>query len=112
VFGNLLSNALRYTPPGGTIAISLECKPGAARISIHDSGPGIPELALPRVFDRFYRADRSRSRAEGGSGLGLAIARQLVQAHGGSLVAANHPQGGAVFTLELPLENGLQSLPA
>lgn len=112
VFGNLLSNALRYTPPGGTIAISLECKPGAARISIHDSGPGIPEQALPHVFDRFYRADRSRSRAGGGSGLGLAIARQLVQAHGGSLVAANHPQGGAVFTLELPLENGLQSLPA
>jgi signal transduction histidine kinase len=68
------------------------------------SGPGIPEQAFPHIFNRFYRADRSRSRAEGGSGLGLAIARQLVQAHGGTLEAANHPQGGAVFTLELPLE--------
>jgi two-component system OmpR family sensor kinase/two-component system sensor histidine kinase BaeS len=103
VLGNLLSNAIRYTPPQGRITLSLECSPGAARIVVQDSGPGIPAEALEHIFDRFYRADRSRSRAEGGSGLGLAIARQLVQAHGGGLVAANHPQGGAVFTVELPL---------
>jgi signal transduction histidine kinase len=103
VIGNLLSNALRYTPAGGMIVIQLECANGAAQISIHDSGPGISEQALPHVFDRFYRADRSRSRTEGGSGLGLTIARQLVQAHGGIMEAANHPQGGAVFSMQLPL---------
>ena len=74
----------------------------AVQISVQDSGPGIPLESLPRVFERFYRLDKSRSRSEGGSGLGLAIARQLAEAHGGSLVAANHPQGGAVFTLTLP----------
>jgi len=74
----------------------------AVRLAVHDSGPGIPESSLPRIFERFYRADRSRSRGEGGTGLGLAIARQLAQAHGGTLVAANHPTRGAVFTLELP----------
>ncbi len=64
-----------------------------------------PPGALPHIFERFYRADRARSRAEGGSGLGLAIARQLAQAHGGDLQAANHPQGGAQFTLSLPLNS-------
>ncbi|HLE14639.1 MAG TPA: ATP-binding protein [Anaerolineales bacterium] len=103
VIGNLLSNAIRYTTQGGRIEIRLECTPGSARLLVHDGGPGIPEEALPYVFDRFYRADRARSRSEGGSGLGLAIARQLVQAHGGTMTAANHLQGGAVFTVELPL---------
>jgi two-component system OmpR family sensor kinase/two-component system sensor histidine kinase BaeS len=103
ILSNLLSNALRYTPDNGTIAVQLQQENGMAIIDIHDSGPGIPVESLPYVFDRFYRADKSRSRAEGGSGLGLAIARQLAQAHGGSLVAENSPQGGAVFTLKLPL---------
>ena len=70
---------------------------------MHDSGPGIPQESLAHIFERFYRADRSRSRSEGGSGLGLAIARQLAEAHGGSLTAANAPEGGAVFTLKLPV---------
>lgn len=99
---NLLSNALRFTPQGGKIELALAAGPAGFRVSIHDSGPGIPEQALPHIFERFYRVDRSRSRSEGGSGLGLAIAKQLSQAHGGSLSAANHPQGGAVFTLTLP----------
>ena len=99
---NLLSNALRFTPDGGKIELTLAAIPGAFQLSVHDSGPGIPEQALPHIFERFYRVDRSRSRAEGGTGLGLAIARQLAQAHGGALIAANHPQGGAVFTLTLP----------
>jgi two-component system OmpR family sensor kinase/two-component system sensor histidine kinase BaeS len=103
VLGNLLSNALRYIPQNGIIEVSLVCATGQAELTIHDSGPGIPVEALERVFERFYRADRSRSREEGGSGLGLAIARQLVEAHGGMLSAANHPQGGAVFTLRVPL---------
>lgn len=105
ILSNLLTNALRYTPDGGQIAVRLAAAPstsGDVQITVHDSGPGIPAEALPYVFERFYRADRSRSRSEGGSGLGLAIARQLAEAHGGSLTAANHAQGGAVFSLTLP----------
>ncbi len=103
ILGNLLSNAARYTPAGGTIAVQVQRAGGAALVSVHDSGPGIPTEALPHIFERFYRADRARSRAEGGSGLGLAIARQLAEAHGGSLAAANAPEGGAVFILKIPI---------
>jgi signal transduction histidine kinase len=114
ILSNLLSNSLRYTPDGGRITVhiapvqasrdllTVTGAPGGVQISVHDSGPGIPPEALPHVFERFYRVDRSRSRSEGGSGLGLAIARQLAEAHGGSLIAGNHPQGGAVFSLSLP----------
>ncbi len=103
VLWNLLSNALRYIPAGGEISLNLACADQYIELTVHDSGPGIPAEALELIFERFYRADRSRSRLEGGSGLGLAIARQLAEAHGGTLTAANHPQGGAVFTLRLPL---------
>lgn len=72
------------------------------RIEVADSGPGIPEAELPHVFGRFYRIDKSRQRDGGGSGLGLAIARSLAEAQGGTLVAANQPEGGAVFTLDFP----------
>jgi len=110
ILGNLLSNALRYSPQGGQILLALSQSGGAghprAQVQVHDQGPGIPAEALEHIFERFYRADRARSRAEGGSGLGLAIARQLAEAHGGSLTVANHPQGGAVFTLELPTAAG------
>lgn len=104
IITNLLSNALRYTPQGGQIDLTLRQQGSLLELNIHDSGPGIPAEALPHIFERFYRADRARSRAEGGSGLGLAIARQFAEAHGGTLTAANHPQGGAVFTLKLPLQ--------
>ena len=111
IINNLLSNALRYTPQGGKIECQLSTNapsaiPNAytAVFTIHDSGAGIPLEALPHVFERFYRADRARSRAEGGTGLGLAIARQIAEAHDGTLTAANHPQGGAIFTLTLPIE--------
>jgi two-component system sensor histidine kinase BaeS len=104
IINNLLSNALRYTPEGQSITITVQERKFKAILSIKDSGPGIPAESLPYVFDRFYRGDRSRSRAEGGTGLGLAIARQLAQAHGGALTAANHPEGGAIFTLELPVQ--------
>ena len=100
---NLLSNALRYTPPGGSIEVAISSLPNVIRLTVHDSGSGIPEDSLPYIFERFYRADKSRSRSEGGSGLGLAIARNLARAHGGELTAANHPSGGAVFTLVLPV---------
>ncbi len=102
ILSNLISNALRYTPAGGQIEIGVEALGDQVRLWVMDSGPGIPEADLPYIFERFYRADRSRSRAEGGSGLGLAIARNLALAHGGSLEASNSPQGGAVFTLTVP----------
>ncbi len=83
--------------------LALNVVDSTARLQVTDSGPGIPAEALPRVFERFYRADHARSREQGGTGLGLAIARQLALAHGGDLMAANCPEGGAAFTLILPL---------
>jgi signal transduction histidine kinase len=102
ILGNLISNAMRYTPVGGWIKIILECSPEQVSLSIQDSGPGIPDESLPHIFERFYRADQGRSRIKGGTGLGLAIARQLTEAHGGNLTAANHPDGGAIIRLTLP----------
>ncbi len=102
VLSNLLSNALRYTPAGGQIVLSLTSGDTSVTLTIHDSGSGIPEQALPYIFERFYRGDKSRARAEGGTGLGLSIARQLARLHGGDLTAANHSSGGALFTLTLP----------
>jgi signal transduction histidine kinase len=103
VIGNLLSNALRYTPTDGKIRVSLVCSERKIDVDVHDSGPGIAEDSLNYVFERFYRGDTSRSREAGGTGLGLAIARQLAEAHGGELKARNHPDGGAQFTMSLPL---------
>lgn len=103
ILTNLMQNALRYTPDGGTIHLHMTCEESFQAISIHDSGPGIPDKALSHLFERFYRADAARSREQGGTGLGLAIARQLAEAHGGSLDAANHQEGGAIFTLILPV---------
>ncbi len=103
ILTNLLSNGLRYTPQGGTIRVGVQGKGPEVEVTVGDSGPGIPEESLPLVFERFYRVDKARARAEGGSGLGLAIARQLARVHGGELSAANHPDGGAVFTLRLPV---------
>lgn len=102
IINNLLTNALRYTPEGGSISVTLCRKGESALLSVADTGPGIPEEALPRIFERFYRADKARSRNSGGVGLGLAIARQLAMAHGGDLTASNRPGSGAEFTLVLP----------
>ena len=103
ILHNLLQNALRHTPEGGNITLSLAGNEGFANLKIRDSGPGIPPDRLETVFQRFLRIDSSRSRADGGTGLGLSIARQLAEAHGGSLSASNHPEGGAVFILALPV---------
>ena len=105
VITNLVSNALRYTPEEGTIQLSLSQQAGQVHLQVHDNGPGIGAKDLPHIFERFYRAGQSRSREEGGTGIGLAIARQLAEAHGGSLSASNHPQGGALFTLSLPAQD-------
>jgi heavy metal sensor kinase len=104
LIGNLLDNALKFTPGGGRIQASVQLAGGAARLTVRDTGPGIPPDSLERIFERFYQADRSRCREQKpGSGLGLAIAAWIVQAHGGRIAAANHPAGGAVFTVDLPL---------
>ena len=89
VMNNLISNAVRFTPEGGSISVTVALPTGqnALRVSITDTGPGIDPENLPHVFDRFYRADKSRTRASGGSGLGLAIVKQLVEAHGGKVMA-------------------------
>lgn len=100
---NVLTNALRHTPEHGRVTLVMDCRPEGIRLAVRDTGPGIPRDALPFVFDRFYRADGSRARDEGGTGLGLSIARKLAEAHGGSLTADNHPEGGAVITLSLPV---------
>ncbi|MGE0392439.1 MAG: sensor histidine kinase [Vicinamibacterales bacterium] len=98
VLQNLVANALRHTPDGGCISIAAARTPAGVRLTVRDTGPGIPPEHLPRIFDRFYKADPSR--ASGGSGLGLAIVRSIVSAHGGSIRASN--DGGAVFELDLP----------
>lgn len=103
ILHNLLQNGIRYTPQGGKLTLTLTCTNENAVLSVWDSGPGIPEESLPYIFERFYRVEDSRSRKSGGTGLGLAIAHSLAQAHGGSLTVHNHPQGGAVFELALPL---------
>jgi two-component system OmpR family sensor kinase/two-component system sensor histidine kinase BaeS len=103
IINNLMQNGLRYTPEHGTISITLKNDANTITLEVHDSGEGIPEEALPYIFDRFYRADKARDREKGGYGLGLAIAQQLAQSHAGRLTAENHPQGGALFRLRLPL---------
>ncbi|MEM3485653.1 MAG: sensor histidine kinase, partial [Candidatus Methanomethyliaceae archaeon] len=99
VLGNLLSNALRYSPSGSTITVSVRRQGNEVWVSVQDQGPGIPEEDLPHIFERFYKADKSR--AEGGTGLGLAIAKEIVQAHGGRIWVEN--RGGARFTFALPV---------
>nr|WP_128381789.1 HAMP domain-containing sensor histidine kinase [Streptomyces cavernae] len=101
--GNLLSNAIRHTPPGGTVTLRCRGAGNQVVIEVADTGTGIAAEDLPRVFDRFWRADKSRSRQTGGSGLGLAIVRQLTEAHGGTVSVTSTPNVETVFTLSLPL---------
>jgi len=103
VLVNLLDNAARHAPEASRIEVRLRRDGGRAVLSVRDHGPGIPEVELQRVFRRFYRTDAARSRAAGGSGLGLSIVRSLVALHGGTVTASNHPQGGALLSVSLPL---------
>jgi two-component system sensor histidine kinase BaeS len=108
VLGALVDNALRHAPDGGEVRLVAEHRGSrtaagpVVRVAVSDTGPGFAGADLPRVFDRFYQADESRDRASGTSGLGLAIARALVEAHGGTIRAANRPAGGAEVSFELP----------
>ncbi len=97
--GNLLSNALRHTPPGGQVTLAADALPAGLALSVSDTGEGIPAEHLPNIFERFYRADASRQQASGGSGLGLAIVRSIVEAHGGTVSVASAPGQGTTFTL-------------
>lgn len=99
---NLLENACRYTDPGGSVRIALKAEPRAYVLEVEDSAPGIPHELLPRLFERFFRADSSRNRGSGGSGLGLAICRSIVQAHGGQIEALASPMGGLCVRVWLP----------
>jgi two-component system sensor histidine kinase BaeS len=103
VLNNLIGNALRHSPLAGKVTLTLSKHQETLMLKIMDSGVGIAEEAMPYIFERFYRADGSRSRHDGGSGLGLAIARRIVEMHQGTLTAENSPQGGAVFFVTLPL---------
>jgi heavy metal sensor kinase len=99
---NLLDNAVKYTPAGGEVSVALAASNGDARLTVRDNGIGIPAKDQPHVFDRFYRVDKARSRAMGGAGLGLSIARQIAEAHGGT-VSVESSASGSVFTVELPV---------
>jgi two-component system OmpR family sensor kinase/two-component system sensor histidine kinase BaeS len=102
VVSNLLSNGITYTPSGGKVTVAAKEVDGWVEVRVADTGPGIPPEEMPYLFERFYRSDRSRSRAQGGSGLGLAIAKQLVEAHGGRIWAESEVGRGAIFVFTLP----------
>ena len=101
---NLAANAIRHTPPEGTVRLSASPDESGVHVIVRDTGPGIPPEHLPRVFDRFYKVDASRAgtAVPSGSGLGLSIVRAIIERHGGSVTAANAPDGGAMFELSLP----------
>lgn len=103
VFTNLLSNALRYTTPGGRVSVHLVVTGQEAVVIVRDSGIGIAAHDLPHIFERFYRADRSRARSTGGSGVGLSIVKEIVELHGGSIEVTSEVNHGSCFRVSLPL---------
>lgn len=100
---NLVQNAIRYTPDGGEITLSLRRSGPLAELAVEDTGAGIPAAHLDRIFDRFYRVDRARSREDGGTGLGLAIVRQVAESHGGRVSVRSREGNGSVFTVTIPI---------
>ena len=110
VWCNLLENAIRFSPPGGEVRVRVSAEGNQGRVEIEDTGPGISEADLPRVFDRFYRGDSSRTRETGGYGLGLAISKAIVEAYGGSVSVHSEPQRGATVIVRFPLIQ--QAMPA
>lgn len=101
---NLVGNALKFTPPGGRIDVSLSRQPGEMRVEVRDNGPGIAAEHLPHLFERFFQVDPSLTRAHGGTGLGLAISKSLVEAHGGTIGVQSEPHHGSTFWFALPIQ--------
>jgi heavy metal sensor kinase len=100
---NLLDNAIKYTPPGGAVGLTVSARQHKALLEVADTGMGIPPEALPRIFERFFRVDSARSREQGGAGLGLSIVKSICAAHHGQVAASSTPGHGSLFRVELPL---------
>ena len=107
---NVVSNAIKYTPDGGEIKLSARAADGGVELTISDNGIGIPAEDLPHLFERFYRVEKSRTSETGGTGLGLAIAKEIVDAHGGSISIASELGEGTAVTIYLPLETKLKTV--
>jgi two-component system phosphate regulon sensor histidine kinase PhoR len=103
IFSNLLDNAVKFNKPGGRVAVRTTAEGPTLRVAVEDTGAGIPEADLPRIFERFYRVDKARSRELGGTGLGLAIVKHLVELHQGRVMVESRPGQGSTFTVTLPL---------
>ncbi|MEO8945312.1 MAG: ATP-binding protein, partial [Gemmatimonadaceae bacterium] len=103
VVGNLLSNAFKFTPRGGRVELSAQLETDDIVIDVSDTGPGIPPEQLPRIFQKFYQADNQAKASAKGTGLGLAIAKEIVEAHGGTISAKNDASQGATFRITLPV---------
>lgn len=106
IVGNLVTNAIRHTPAGGRVTIDVSSTVDVVTLAVADTGTGIAAADLPHVFDRFWRAEKSRNRQTGGSGLGLAIVRHLVRAHGGTVTVESEVDAGSTFTVRLPKADG------
>jgi two-component system phosphate regulon sensor histidine kinase PhoR len=104
VFVNLIHNAVKFTKPGGEIVLGAESNSTAVKFAVRDSGTGIPSESLSRIFERFYRADKSRTGS--GTGLGLSISKHIVEAHGGKIWAESEEGKGSVFYFEIPISRG------
>jgi len=100
-----VSNAVKYTPSGGTVRLEAAEMGGFVRLTVADNGPGIPEEDIPRIFERFYRVEKARSRERGGTGLGLGIAREMARRAGGDITLKSIFGRGTVVTVTLPLED-------
>ena len=103
---NLIDNAVKYTEPGGRVDVRIESGESAARVQVSDTGIGIPAPDLGRIFERFYRVDKARSRALGGTGLGLSIVKHLVQSMGGDITVTSELGEGSTFAFTLPRSDG------
>ena len=110
ILSNLLDNAAKYTPAGGSISLGVQSGQRSLNLYVRDTGIGIPKEHVPRLFERFYRVDKARSRELGGTGLGLAIVKHLVQAHGGSVWVESEPGTGSTFWFSLPFEQATAPL--
>jgi two-component system, OmpR family, phosphate regulon sensor histidine kinase PhoR len=102
IFGNLIDNAIKYTPSGGRVRVSCSLDPDAVTVEVADTGIGIPRDDLPRIFERFYRVDKARSRELGGTGLGLSIVKHLISSIRGEISVTSRPGSGSRFTVRIP----------